>query len=147
MIVDPPGTQVTRLQGGGRTLMPGLIDVHTHIMFATLSPVETLTSDLAYVGIAGAKAAEEMLLRGFTSIRDMGGPAFGLKRGIDRGLAVGPRIWPSGAFISQTGDHGDFHLPTSARADPRAGFTPIRAKWHGTVNDEDRRAVCRAFLR
>ncbi len=98
--------------------MPGLIDAHTHIMFATLTPVEVLTSDAVFVGIAAAKAAEEMLMRGFTSIRDMGGPVFGLKRAIDRGLAVGPRIWPSGAFISQSGGHGDFRLPTDLPARP-----------------------------
>jgi imidazolonepropionase-like amidohydrolase len=117
-LADPPGTAVTRLAGGGRTLMPGLIDAHTHIMFATLTPLEVLTSDAVFVGIAGAKAAEEMLLRGFTSVRDLGGPVFGLKRAIDRGLAVGPRIWPSGAFISQTGGHGDFRLPTDMPARP-----------------------------
>lgn len=117
-IADPPGTLVTRLAGGGRTLMPGLIDAHTHIMFATLTPQEVLTGDLGFISIAAAKAAEEMLLRGFTSIRDAGGPVFGLKRGIDRGLAIGPRIWPSGAFISQSGGHGDFRLPTDMPARP-----------------------------
>jgi imidazolonepropionase-like amidohydrolase len=50
-------------------------------------------------------------MRGFTSVRDMGGPTFGLKRAIDQGLFVGPRIYPSGAFISQTGGHGDFRMP------------------------------------
>jgi len=59
-----------------------------------------------------------MLLRGFTSIRDLGGPVFGLKRGIDAGLVPGPRIWPSGAFISQTGGHGDFRLPNDLPARP-----------------------------
>ena len=47
-------------------------------------------------------------------------PAFGLKRGIDAGLAVGPRIWPSGAFISQSGGHGDFRLPNDLPAPPGA---------------------------
>jgi imidazolonepropionase-like amidohydrolase len=59
-----------------------------------------------------------MLLRGFTSVRDLGGPVFGLKRGIDAGLAVGPRIWPAGAFISQTGGHGDFRMPNDLPARP-----------------------------
>jgi imidazolonepropionase-like amidohydrolase len=49
--------------------------------------------------------------RGFTSVRDLGGPTFGLKKGIDSGLAVGPRIWPSGAYMSQTGGHGEYRLP------------------------------------
>ena len=47
-------------------------------------------------------------MRGFTTVRDMGGPAFGLKRAIDEGLVAGPRIYPSGAMITVTGGHGDF---------------------------------------
>ena len=64
------------------------------------------------------RSAEDMLLRGFTSIRDLGGPVYGLKRGIDLGLVPGPRIWPSGAFISQSGGHGDFRLPNELPAAP-----------------------------
>jgi imidazolonepropionase-like amidohydrolase len=50
-------------------------------------------------------------MRGFTTVRDMGGPVFGLKRAIDEGTVIGPRIYPSGAFISQTSGHGDFRFP------------------------------------
>jgi imidazolonepropionase-like amidohydrolase len=77
-----------------------------------------ITSDIGYVNLAAAKGANDMLMRGFTSARDLGGPVFGLKRAIDTGLAAGPRIWPSGAFISQTGGHGDFRLPTDIPARP-----------------------------
>ena len=49
-------------------------------------------------------------MRGFTTVRDMGGPVFGLKRAIDEGVMLGPRIYPSGAFISQTSGHGDFRF-------------------------------------
>lgn len=117
-IADPSATSVTRIQGGGRTLMPGLIDAHTHIMFATVPQAAVLTSDIGYVHVAATKAATDMLMRGFTSIRDLGGPVFGLKRGIDTGLVAGPRIWPAGAFISQTGGHGDFRLPNELPAPP-----------------------------
>ncbi len=106
------------INGAGRTLMPGLIDAHTHIMFSDLPMIAVLTSDIGFVNVAAAKAAEDTLLRGFTSIRDLGGPVFGLKQGIDAGLARGPRIWPSGAFISQSGGHGDFRLPTDLPARP-----------------------------
>lgn len=106
------------IDGKGRTLMPGMIDAHTHIMFASVSQMDVLMGDIGYVNIAAGKAAEEMLLRGFTSIRDLGGPVFGLKRAIDRGLVPGPRIWPSGAFISQSGGHGDFRLPNDMPARP-----------------------------
>jgi imidazolonepropionase-like amidohydrolase len=117
-INDPPSTSITRIQGGGRTLIPGLIDAHTHIMFATVPQMLILTSDIGFVNVAAVKAANDMLMRGFTSIRDLGGPVFGLKRGIDMGLASGPRIWPAGAFISQTGGHGDFRLPNELPVPP-----------------------------
>jgi imidazolonepropionase-like amidohydrolase len=117
-IADPAGATVTRIQGGGRTLMPGLIDAHTHLMFETLPQLVVLTSDIGFVNVAAVKAANGMLMRGFTSVRDLGGPVFGLKRGIDAGLVPGPRIWPSGAFISQSGGHGDFRLPTDIPARP-----------------------------
>jgi imidazolonepropionase-like amidohydrolase len=57
------------------------------------------------------------LADGFTTVRDMGGPTFGLARALDSGRVVGPRLYPSGAFISQTSGHGDFR----DRADP--GFS------------------------
>lgn len=117
-IGDAAGAGATVIDGGGRTLMPGLIDAHTHIMFISLPQVALLTADVGFVNLAAAKAANDMLLRGFTSIRDLGGPVFGLKRGIDIGLVSGPRIWPSGAFISQTGGHGDFRLPNEFPAAP-----------------------------
>ena len=117
-IADPPATSVTRIQGGGRTLMPGLIDAHTHLMFATVPQLAVLTGDIGFLNVAAVKAAGDMLMRGFTSARDLGGPVFGLKKGIDLGLVPGPRIWPAGAFISQSGGHGDFRLPNDLPARP-----------------------------
>ncbi len=119
-ITPPAELELTRIQGAGRTLMPGLIDAHTHVMYATLSQQAILTSDLGFLNVAATKAAADMLMRGFTSIRDLGGPVFGLKRGIDLGLVPGPRIWPAGAFISQSGGHGDFRLPSELPAAPDA---------------------------
>lgn len=114
---DPRGD--TRIiQGGGKTLMPGLIDAHTHIMFATLSQPQILAGDIGFINVAAVKAADDMLMRGFTSVRDMGGPVLGLKKGIDSGYVKGPRIWPSGAFVSQSGGHGDFRLPNDLPARP-----------------------------
>jgi imidazolonepropionase-like amidohydrolase len=49
-------------------------------------------------------------MRGFTTVRDLGGPVTGLKRAIDEGVSIGPRIYPSGAVISQTSGHGDFRF-------------------------------------
>jgi imidazolonepropionase-like amidohydrolase len=104
-----PGIRV--IDGGGRTLMPGLIDAHWHAMMAAIGLNQLLTADVGYINLVAADQAEKTLLRGFTSIRDMAGPVFGLKRAIDTGLVSGPRIWPSGAMISQTSGHGDFRFP------------------------------------
>lgn len=117
--IEPPmDIAVTRIAGEGRTLTPGLIDAHVHIMYATVQQVVLLTADIGFVNVAAVKAANDMLMRGFTSVRDLGGPVFGLKRGIDIGLAVGPRIWPSGAYISQTGGHGDSRFPNAFPVQP-----------------------------
>lgn len=113
-----PDSKAQLVAGEGRTLMPGLIDAHTHLMFATVPQLAALTSDVGFLNVMAVKAANDMLMRGFTSVRDLGGPVLGLKRGIDVGLVPGPRIWPAGAFISQTGGHGDFRLPTDLPARP-----------------------------
>jgi imidazolonepropionase-like amidohydrolase len=112
----PAGATV--IDAAGRTLMPGLIDAHTHLMFASIPQIAVLTSDVGFINVAAVKEAGDMLMRGFTSVRDLGGPVMGLKRGIDLGLVPGPRIWPAGAFISQSGGHGDFRLPNDLPARP-----------------------------
>lgn len=105
------GANTLLIEGNGRTLMPGLIDAHAHIMMAIVPQSVAMTADIGYLTLKGAQAGNEMILRGFTTIRDLGGPAFSLKRAIDEGVVPGPRIYPSGAFISQTGGHGDFRMP------------------------------------
>jgi len=99
------------IDGGGRTLMPGLIDMHWHTMMVRPSPSELLSADLGYLNLVAADEAQDTLMRGFTTIRDLGGPAFGLKRAIDEGIVAGPRIYPSGAIITVTSGHGDFRQP------------------------------------
>jgi imidazolonepropionase-like amidohydrolase len=112
----------TIIDAGGGTLMPGLIDAHWHSIFATTPLGLALNGDFGHLMLRAGKEAEATLMRGFTSVRDMGGPVFGLKRAIDEGTVSGPRIWPSGAFISQTGGHGDFR---STHEVPRAGNAPL----------------------
>jgi imidazolonepropionase-like amidohydrolase len=106
------------IEGGGKTLMPGLIDAHTHIMFETVPQLKALTSTIDYIVLIAGKEATATLMRGFTSVRDLGGPSFGLKKAIDEGILPGPRIYPSGAFISQTAGHGDFRLLTELPREP-----------------------------
>lgn len=98
----------TVVDGSGRALMPGLIDAHWHAMLVRPTPPEVLANDIGYTNLLAGVEATATLMRGFTTIRDMGGPSFGLKRAIDEGLVPGPRIYPSGAMITITSGHGDF---------------------------------------
>ncbi|WP_455388373.1 amidohydrolase family protein, partial [Petrachloros mirabilis] len=101
----------TVIDGGGRTLMPGLTDVHWHVMFNSPSIPTLMTADMGYLTLLGAKSAEEDLMRGFTTVRDVGGNPFGIKKAIDQGMIPGPRIYPSGPMISQTSGHSDNRGP------------------------------------
>jgi imidazolonepropionase-like amidohydrolase len=96
------------IDGDGRVLMPGLIDAHWHATLAAIPVMIAMTADPGYLQLVSGVEAERTLMRGFTTVRDAGGPTFALKRAIDEGIIVGPRIYPSGAFISQTSGHGDF---------------------------------------
>jgi imidazolonepropionase-like amidohydrolase len=121
-IATDKSTQTILIDGKGKFLMPGLIDAHTHIMMESLSMQALMVSDIGFITIAAVKFAERNLMQGFTSVRDMAGPAFGLKRAIDLNMVNGPRIYPSGAMISQTSGHGDFLMPQDV---PRAPNAPL----------------------
>jgi imidazolonepropionase-like amidohydrolase len=99
------------IASGGRTLMPGLIDNHWHAMLVRTTPAEAM-GDPGYNNLVAGAEATDTLMRGFTAVRDVGGPAFGLKRAIDEGIVKGPRIYPSGAMITVTSGHGDFRQLT-----------------------------------
>jgi imidazolonepropionase-like amidohydrolase len=99
------------IAGGGRTLMPGLIDMHWHTMLVRPTPAALLVGDIGHLNLVAGAEASDTLMRGFTTVRDLGGPAFGLKRAIDEGIVPGPRIYPSGAIITVTSGHGDFRQP------------------------------------
>ena len=107
----PAGATV--IDGGGRTLMPGLIDNHVHIFMSASSEKQLLDPAASPEEMIerAIEEARQMLLRGFTSVRDLGGPVFAVKRSIDQGKSIGPRIYASGAMISQTSGHGDFRAP------------------------------------
>ena len=106
-----PNVNVQVVAGNGRVLIPGLIDAHWHSFMAATAMPLLLTANPGYLQILAARQVEATLMRGFTTVRDMGGPVFGLKRAIDEGTIKGPRIYPSGAMISQTSGHGDFRFP------------------------------------
>lgn len=107
------GNDLIKIDGKGKTLIPGLIDAHVHLVFGALTMPQMMKNDLSeefLINTVG-QSAQQMLMRGFTSVRDVGGPIFPLKAAIDKGKLMGPRIWPSGATISQTAGHGDFRTP------------------------------------
>ena len=105
------GANTRIIAGGGRTLMPGLIDMHWHTMLVRPTPAALLAGDIGHLNLVAGAEATDTLMRGFTTVRDLGGPAFGLKRAIDEGIVPGPRIYPSGAIITVTSGHGDFRQP------------------------------------
>ena len=84
-------SSVTVVAGGGRTLMPGLIDAHWHAMLIRVTPAQSL-GDVGYNNLVAGAEATDTLMRGFTTVRDLGGPTFGLKTAIDEGVVKGPRI-------------------------------------------------------
>lgn len=99
------------IDGKGSYVIPGLIDAHSHVMLESISQSKAMISEFAYLTLFASNASEKQLLRGFTTVRDLGGGALVLHKAIEEGLVNGPRIYASGAFISQTGGHGDFGLP------------------------------------
>jgi imidazolonepropionase-like amidohydrolase len=111
------------IDGGGRTLMPGMIEAHWHSILAGISQVAAMTADVPYVHLVAAQEAERTVLRGFTTVRDVGGPAFAVKRAIDEGRIAGPRIYPSGAMISQTSGHGDFRMRSDLPRTPQSDLS------------------------
>jgi imidazolonepropionase-like amidohydrolase len=122
-----------RIAGDGRTLMPGLIDAHWHAMLIASTPAEAM-GDVGYSNILAGEEATDTLMRGFTTVRDVGGPAFGLKRAIDRGIIPGPRIYPSGAMLTVTSGHGDFRQFTDLPRRPGL-LTPMETAGGSMVVD------------
>lgn len=102
----------TRVELGGRTLMPGLIDAHAHIF---LDEVNIGLLDNVPLTLLSARASvrmRDMMMRGFTTVRDTGGGDSGMKIAAEQGLIDAPRLFISGQAISQTGGHGDFRRKT-----------------------------------
>jgi imidazolonepropionase-like amidohydrolase len=126
-IAPPADLKPIVIDGGGRLLMPGFIDAHVH-MTAVMIPAAMQDVDPAYVAALEIKGAKDALLRGFTTQRDTGGSVAGLKQAIDEGVAIGPRVYPSEAVISQTSGHGDDRH-----------YSDLHPRWGGTLSFDERR--------
>lgn len=99
----------TVIDGGGRTLMPGLMDMHVH--FSLFRPVGVMRDELTEleIGALGAARAENWLMTGFTTVRDTCGASAHVQRLIDKWKVLpGPRILSAEACITQTSGHADF---------------------------------------
>lgn len=141
----PASAGTTVIDGGGRVLIPGLTDAHVHVMLAGATQGELVAGGAGLGYLKGAAEAEAMLMRGFTTIRDMGGDTADLKRVLDAGVLPGPRIYPSQAALSQTSGHGDFGMVYD---EPTAlGGTPTRTEQLGIMRVADGRAQVLAAAR
>jgi len=96
----------------GHTLMPGLIDAHVHVIAVDQALARLGERPASLVTLQAARVLEGMLQRGFTTVRDAGGADGGLAEAVEQGLVRGPRIFPSGRALSQTGGHGDLRPRT-----------------------------------
>ncbi|MCW2843491.1 MAG: Amidohydrolase [Nocardioides sp.] len=97
-----------RIDVDGRVVMPGLIDAHVHVMASTLKLSSLAHQSSTLLTAKAAPILRDMLMRGFTSVRDAGGADWGLAEAVRTGLFQGPRLFISGKGIAQTGGQGDF---------------------------------------
>jgi len=125
--IDADGATV--IDGKGGTLMPGLIDAHWHVMMNSVGQAEALATDFEHLVIMGLKGAEATLMRGFTTVRDVGGNVFSIKKATDRQIVPGPRIYPSGPMISQTSGHSDFRPYTAVPTDDPDGLSYLERNY------------------
>jgi len=96
-----------RIDLRGRTLMPGLIDMHVHVVSAVVNGVQNAMTPSSLVALRTARTMKAMLMRGFTTVRDLGGADLGLVMAVEEGLIEGPRLIICGKALSQTGGHSD----------------------------------------
>jgi imidazolonepropionase-like amidohydrolase len=133
---------------GGKTLMPGLIDAHCHVLGASLKVTDIETQPLTYVASYASKMLGHALDCGFTTVRDVGGGDAGIARAVADRLIRGPRVFFAGRALSMTGGHGDFRDPFSevgacgCSADGR-----VASSWTARMRSERRLArSCAAGL-
>ena len=139
-------SHATVIDGGGRTLMPGLIDSHSHLNMNANGGVNVMEG-MRWDEIASRSVAQaqEWFADGFTTVRDMGGMAAGLKKTIDAGMLDGPRIYPSASYISQTAGHGDLFLGSQNQYPEQTNYYRLGVTQVVDGADEVRRAVRRNF--
>jgi len=131
----PAPADATVIDAKGKVLMPGLTDAHWHSMFNFWPISKVMAADFGLLSIAASKAAGETLMRGFTTVRDVGGNVFPISRATDSGLIDGPRVYPSGGYISQTSGHGDFRGPNDVPQNLGAPLDYFQRVGHTLIAD------------
>ena len=119
--IEPEDAKV--IDCSGKTLMPGLIDAHTHITGLTLSP-KNISYPVSEIVLASASYLRNSLMDGFTAIREAGGADYSIARLLAEGTIVGPRLFYSGKALTQTGGGADFRTPTEL-IDPCGHISPF----------------------
>jgi imidazolonepropionase-like amidohydrolase len=133
-VADRPITSdaAERIDLGGRTLMPGLIDAHIHVVLTEVNLRALSDAPLTLVSAKASASMRAMLMRGFTTLRDTGGADWGIKAAVEQGLFLGPRLFIAGQAISQTGGHGETRLRTETIS-PCACCSGLN--WFGRIAD------------
>jgi imidazolonepropionase-like amidohydrolase len=139
----PEGVEVIDLNG--KTLMPGMIDCHVHVVADSLDLWGNMIAPSSLSALRSARVMEEALQRGFTTLRDLGGADHGLVRGVEEGLINGPRLIICGKGLTTTGGHADLRK----RTDDRPGIMSERLGSMGLIVDgvDNVRAACRTFIK
>jgi imidazolonepropionase-like amidohydrolase len=130
---------------GGQTLMPGLIDSHFHVVAHTLNLWSNAIAPDSLAAFRAGAVMEELLTRGFTTVRDLGGADLGLVRAVEEGYIDGPNLVICGKGLSMTGGHTDLRERTDIRPDAlrwRLGNMGILVDGVDNV-----RATCRKMLK
>ncbi|NGP16455.1 metal-dependent hydrolase family protein [Devosia aurantiaca] len=142
--IAAPSDAVT-IDVGGRTIMPGLIDCHVHVVAETLDLWGNMTAPASLAALRSARVISEALLRGFTTLRDLGGADYGLVRAVNEGVITGPRIVICGKGLTTTGGHADLR----SRTDDRPGIFSDRLGSMGLIVDgvDNVRAACRTMIK
>ena len=125
------------IDGKGGYLTPGLIDNHWHCVLA-LDYGVVFSSPAQYLDAIAVWEAEQLLMRGVTTVRDAGGNTAGLKRATDEGYVTGPRIYPSQAVLTQYSGHTDFRNPNFLPKEWGGPISPVEQMGLGLlVNGRD----------
>lgn len=129
----------------GKTLMPGLIDCHVHIVAETLDLWGNMIAPSSLSALRSARVMNEALMRGFTTLRDLGGADYGLVLAVEEGLIDGPRLVICGKGLTTTGGHADLRK----RTDDRPGILSERLGSMGLIVDgvDNVRAACRTMIK